>query len=71
MADALARSGAVSGPYRLEQGAVKALRRAIRRGLALAKIYDDDIDWIAEIVVREIRAELEADPDGQKRNAAS
>ncbi len=46
----------------------RGLRQAVRRGLAAAGIYDDDIERIADRVLEEIEREVEQ--DGDKRNAA-
>lgn len=75
-AEAVARGGSVSGPYRYAQAFIRGMRRGARFGLAAYGVYHDDIELMAESVLRhqakEIAEEIRRIQDDlQKRNAAS
>lgn len=57
-AEAVARGGTVSGPHRLAKAFVKGMRRGARVGLAAVRVYDDDIDYMAESVLRHQAEEI-------------
>lgn len=71
-AESVARGGSVSGPHRLAKAFVKAMREGARLGLAAYRVYDDDIDLMAESVLRhqaeQIKRAVDAIINGQNNH---